>query len=117
MKKIMLIIPALLLAGFMQTRVQAQSGGNSVGSGGQTNSSQSTNAKKANTSQTLGNGVPFNKDKEQRQSRSGIQSGTPPNSKKTMGSGTQPSGQGSTKQGTKAGAKTGGSSAGNGNSQ
>lgn len=43
--------------------VQAQSGGTS--NSGQQGSSPQNNARKANTSQTLGKGVPFSKDAEQ----------------------------------------------------
>ncbi len=65
MKNTGLILGILLLAAV--TGVQAQSGGGALtGNTGQQGSSPQNNGRKANTSQTMGKGVPYSKDAEQK---------------------------------------------------
>ena len=65
MKTLLLIGSMILLAGITGVQAQSGGGGNLSGNTGQQGSSPQNNGMKANTSQTMGKGVPFNKDAEQ----------------------------------------------------
>lgn len=86
------------------TSAWAQSAGSQNSNAGRQGSSTMNNARKANTSQTMGKGVPYNKDKEQR--RSEAKGGTPTST-----------GSSATAQTRKSGAKAGTSSPKSGSGQ
>ncbi|NEU65474.1 hypothetical protein [Spirosoma agri] len=112
MKKIAAIITFLVLGG--QLSGQAQSGSVSKGQRG---AAPVNYAEKANTSQTQGNGVPYSKDKEQRQSRADAKSGSPTTPRSSVGNGSSTGGQGGTSPSKKSGAKMSRQSSGSGTNQ
>lgn len=105
MNKLAMLIALLVLA--TSAGVQAQSGGTSKGQAG---AGPVDYARKANTSQTQGKGVPYSKDKEQ-QRRIEAKGGTP------AANGSATPSQGNTKSGKKPGSKSGSASSGNGRNQ
>lgn len=125
MKKVGIALAMALLLGPLS--VWAQTGGSTGGSNkgsttGTQSSSPQNNTRQANTSQTLGRGVPYNKDAEQKasskktnsaSSSASTTSGSSSSAKGKSMTGSKNAGQGSTKQGS----KTGGTSSGNSGNQ
>ena len=91
-----------MLAGYAS--VWAQSGGASKGQAG---AGPTNYARKANTSQTQGKGIPYPKDKEQ-QGRAEAKGGTPATTGSSASSGSTNIGQGNMKSGKKSGTKSSG---------
>jgi hypothetical protein len=65
MKKVIMSSAMLLLVAALSVQAQ-QAGGRTSGNSGQQGSSPQNNARKANTSQTAGKGVPYTKEAEQK---------------------------------------------------
>lgn len=112
MKKTIMVTAGLVLGVWMHGQAQTKTGGALEGNTGQQGSSPQNNARKANSSQNLGKGVPYNKEAEQQGKAGATKSNIP-----VKGSSPNASSQTGSRQGGQSTNKKGSSSSSKSNNQ